>query len=123
MNTVELQLPTLRLTQPQKSTGYAAVTNRLKLRLLSTLEEKSLAKGRLEKMRTSKVGALSEDQKTQNIFWQKNLKFLNFIFRKMSCSAKKCKKGDPFRFINIYCVANYQKTRRGYSLGTLKNFR
>ena len=40
----------------------------------------------------------------------------------MSHSAEKCKRGDPFRFI-IYSVANYQKTRRGDPLGTLKNFR
>ena len=48
LNTVELILPTLRLTQPQKSRGYAALTNHLKLRLLSTFDEKSLAKDRLK---------------------------------------------------------------------------
>ena len=47
LNTVELTLPTLRLTQPQKSKGYAALTNHLKLRLLSTFDEKLLAKDRL----------------------------------------------------------------------------
>ena len=48
LNTDELILPTLRLTQPQKSRGYAALTNHLKLRLLSTSDEKSLAMNRLK---------------------------------------------------------------------------
>ena len=47
LNTAELILPTLRLTQPQQSRGYAALTNHLKLRLLSTFD-KSLAKKRLK---------------------------------------------------------------------------
>ena len=33
------------------------------------------------------------------------------------------KKGDPLGFINIHSVAKYQKTRRGDSFETLKNFR
>ena len=33
------------------------------------------------------------------------------------------KRGDPLGFINIYSVAKYQKTRRGDSFETLKNFR
>ena len=41
----------------------------------------------------------------------------------MSHSAKKCKRGDPLGFINIYSVAKYQKTRKGDSFETLKNFR
>ena len=41
----------------------------------------------------------------------------------MSHSAKKCKRGDPFGFINIHSVAKFQKTRRGHPLGALKNFR
>ena len=41
----------------------------------------------------------------------------------MSHSAKKCKKGDLLSFINIYSVAKYQKTRKGDSFDTLKNFR
>ena len=40
----------------------------------------------------------------------------------MSHSAEKCKRGDPLGFINIYSVAKYQKTRKGDSFGTLKNF-
>ena len=47
---------------------------------------------------TSQVSAISKAQKAQNIFfWKKNLKFSkkNF-FRKMSHSAEKCKRGDPF---------------------------
>ena len=38
-------------------------------------------------------------------------------------SAEKCKRGDPLGFINIYSVAKYQKTRKGDSFETLKNFR
>ena len=41
----------------------------------------------------------------------------------MSHSAEKCKRGDPLGFINIYSVAIYQKTRKGDSFQTLKNFR
>ena len=41
----------------------------------------------------------------------------------MSHSAKKCKRGDPLGFINIYYVAKYRKTRKGDSFETLKNFR
>ena len=33
------------------------------------------------------------------------------------------KRGDPVGFINILSVAKYQKTRRGDSFETLKNFR
>ena len=40
----------------------------------------------------------------------------------MSHSAEKCK-GGPLGFINIYSVAKYQKTRKGDSVETLKNFR
>ena len=41
----------------------------------------------------------------------------------MSHSAEKCKRGDPLGLINIYSVAKYQKTRKGDSFETLKNFR
>ena len=41
----------------------------------------------------------------------------------MSHSDEKCKRGDPLGFINIYSVAKYQKTRKGDSFETLKNFR
>ena len=41
----------------------------------------------------------------------------------MSHSAEKCKRGDPLGFINIYSTAKYQKTRKGDSFETLKNFR
>ena len=41
----------------------------------------------------------------------------------MSHSAEKCKRGDPLGIINIYSVAKYQKTRKGDSFETLKNFR
>ena len=51
----------------------------------------------INKTGTSQVGAISKAQKAQNIFLEKNLKFSkkNF-FRKMSHSAEKCKRGDPF---------------------------
>ena len=71
----------------------------------------------------SKVGAISKAQKAQKTFFERNLKFLNFFFLKMSHSAEKCKRGDPLGFINIYSVAKYQKTRKGDSFETLKNFR
>ena len=48
MNTVEMKLPSLRLTQSQKSRGYGALTYHLKLMLLATFDEKSLAKDRLK---------------------------------------------------------------------------
>ena len=42
----------------------------------------------------------------------------------MSHSAEKSKRGtDPLGFITIQSVAKYQKTRRGHSFETLKNFR
>ena len=40
----------------------------------------------------------------------------------MSHSAEKWKRGDPLGFITIYFVAKYQKTRKGDSFETLKNF-
>ena len=49
------------------------------------------------KTRTPQVGAISKAQKAQNIFLEKNLKFTKkIVFRKMSHSAEKCKRGDPF---------------------------
>ena len=46
------------------------------------------------------------------------------IFLDFACfsSAKKCKRGDPLGFINIYSVAKYQKTRKGDSFEKLKIF-
>ena len=44
-----------------------------------------------------------------------------FFFQKMSHSAENCFK--KCEFINIYSVAKYQKTRKGDSFETLKNFR
>ena len=46
------------------------------------------------KTRTSKVGAISKAQKAQNIFG-KNFRKI-FLFRKMSHSAEKCKRGALF---------------------------
>ena len=51
----------------------------------------------INKTGTSQVGAISKAQKAQNIFLEKNLKFSKRkFFRKMSHSAEKCKRGDPF---------------------------
>ena len=73
----------------------------------------------VNKTGTSKVGAISKAQKAQIFFF----KFSNiFFFEKMSHSAEKCKRGDHSGFINIYSVAKYQKTRKGDSFDTLKNF-
>ena len=63
----------------------------------------------------SKVGAISKAQK--------NLKFLNFFLSENVAYCRKCKRGDPLGFINIYSVAKHQKTRKGDSFETLKNFR
>ena len=40
----------------------------------------------------------------------------------MSHSAEKCKRGDPFGFINIHSVAKYGKNSKGGPFETLKNF-
>ena len=77
----------------------------------------------LNKTRTSKVGAISKAQRAQNIFLEKNLKFLNFFCFKKTRIVPKNVKGGPSGFINIHSVAKYQKTRRGDPLGTFKNFR
>ena len=62
-------------------------------------------------------------KKRKRLFFEKKLEFFEFLFfQKMSHSAKKCKRGDPLGFINIYSVAKYQKTRKGDSFDTLKNF-
>ena len=51
----------------------------------------------MNKTGTSQVGAISKAQKAQNIFFGKKLKFsLKNFFRKMSHSAKKCKRGTFF---------------------------
>ena len=49
----------------------------------------------------------------------------NFFLKKLrKCRiVPKNEKGDPLGFINIHFVAKYQKTRRGDSFETLKNFR
>ena len=73
----------------------------------------------MSKTRTSKVGAISKAEKAQNIFYGKNLKFLKFFFfRKVSHSAEKCERGDPFGFINIHSVAKYKKNSKGDTLRT-----
>ena len=52
---------------------------------------------KMNKTRTSKVGAISKAQKAQNIFFGKKLEISKKIFlRKMSHSAEKNQKGGPF---------------------------
>ena len=48
------------------------------------------------KTRTPQVGAISKAQKAQNFFWKKLEIFEKKFFRKMSHSAEKYKRGDPF---------------------------
>ena len=56
------------------------------------------------KTRTSKVGAISKAQKAQNIFFEKNLEFSKiFLFRKMSHSAEKCKRGPFLIYKHAFC--------------------
>ena len=63
-------------------------------------------------------------KKRKRLFFEKKLEIFEFFsFQKMSHSAEKCKRGDPLGFINIYSVAKYQKSRKGDSFETLKNFR
>ena len=76
---------------------------------------------------TPEVGALSEAQAAQNpflkkLFWISEV-FWVFLFQRMSHSAEKSKKGDTLCFNNIHSVAQYQKTRKGDSFETIKNFR
>ena len=51
-------------------------------------------------------------------------RFLNFFFQKMSHSAEKCKRGTLWALLTYILLQNkYQKTRKGDSFETLKNFR
>ena len=47
--------------------------------------------------------------------------FLNEIFEQCH-SAEKCKRGDPLRFFDTHCVANYLNKRRGDPLVQSKKF-
>ena len=91
------------------------------------------------KTRTSKVGAISKPQKAQNIFLEKNLKFLkNFLSENVSvpknvkgghfliykytfcCKITKNSKGGPFGDIKIFeKKVGAEKNRKGgpFSLG------
>ena len=62
-------------------------------------------------------------KKRERLFFEKKLEIFEvFFFQKMSHSAEKCKRG-ALGFININSAAKYQKTRKGGSFQTLKNFR
>ena len=54
--------------------------------------------------------------------WEQNLKFFFEKNFEKCCIVPKNEKGDPLGFINMHSVAKYQKTRRGDSFETLKNF-
>ena len=63
------------------------------------------------------------NKKILKIFWK--IFFGKFFFEKKPRKRRivpKNEKGDPLSFINIYSVAKYQKTRKGDSFETLKNF-
>ena len=87
---------------------------------MGTIHSRLTKMENVNKTGTSKVGAISKAQKAQDFFLKKkNFDFFHF----RNCrSVEKCKRGDPLGFINIYSVAKYQKTRKGDSFQTLKNF-
>ena len=62
---------------------------------------------------TSKVGAISNAQKAQNIFFGKKLEIFEKIFRKMSHSAEKCKEGTLFDFQTCILLQNNKKLKGG----------
>ena len=62
---------------------------------------------------------MSKAQKAQNICLEKNLKFLNF-FRKMSLSAKKCKRGTLLDLLTYILLQDIKKNSKGGPLGTSK---
>ena len=72
MITVEVKLPTLCLTQPQKSKCYAALINHLKQMLQSLIDEKSLGKDRLknEANEGKQKREVRSQAKRSNLFFQ-----------------------------------------------------
>ena len=85
------------------------------------LPQKTVSLG-YNKTGKSKVGAISKAQKAQKNFFEKKLEIFEFFsFRKCRIVPKNVK-GGPLGFINIYSVAKYQKTQKGDSFDTLKNF-
>ena len=68
------------------------------------------------KTRTSKVGAISNAQKVQNIF----LKKLDFFLSENV--AEKCKRGDLFGFINITFCCKISKNSKGGPFEDIKKF-
>ena len=66
------------------------------------------------KTKTSKVGAISKAQKPQNIFSEKNLKFLEKnSFQKKSHSAEKCKRGTLLDLLTYILLQNIKKLEGG----------
>ena len=79
---------------------------------------------RLKRTRRERLkSALYLRLKKRRTFFEKKLEIFEFFsFRKCRIVPKNVK-GGPLGFINIYSVAKYQKTRKGDSFETLKNFR
>ena len=70
------------------------------------------------KTRTFKVGAISKAQKAQNIFSEKKLEF---FFRKMSHSAKKCKRGPFWIYQHTFCCKISKNSKVG-PFGDIEKF-
>ena len=78
---------------------------------------------RKNKSGTYKVGAISKAQNAQKTFFKKKLENFDFFsFRKCRIVPKNVKGGTLWALLT-YSVAKYQKTRKGDSFETLKNFR
>ena len=87
-----------------------------------------LVKRRVNKTRTSKVGAISKAQKAQNIFWEKN--FSAKIFEKgpfliskhaFCCKITKHSKGGPFGDTKKFSKKSRtvpKKIKRGHPLAS-----
>ena len=85
------------------------------------LPQKTVSLG-YNKTGTSKVGAISKAQKAQKNFFEEKLEIFEFFSFRNCRIVPKNVKGGPLGFINIYSVAKYQKTQKGDSFDTLKNF-
>ena len=76
----------------------------------------------LNKTETSKVGAISKSQKAQNLFFERNMKYLIF-FRKMSHSAEKCERGTLWALLTYILLQLIKKLERGLFWDIKKNFK
>ena len=69
------------------------------------------ARSKFNKKGTSKVGAISKAQKAQH-FFEKKLEIFE-LFRKMSHSAEKCKRGTLWALLTYILLQNIKKLERG----------